>query len=182
MRYASAYYLGLIGLLSLARAMPMNQQPSGLNAGGLLGFTSMWVVDFLENPPPNMQNPPSTGVDHLRSVVASVSEDAKTIIKSYTRQRAESRDVVEVSFKNDYPFSQIGKFIYYSAHITLHVGSDFIENYDDYGWVATEKDDKGKYHGSQSSHWSERLPSPSKEYVLCPVHISFSLHFELITC
>ncbi|KAJ3719073.1 hypothetical protein DFJ43DRAFT_1206958 [Lentinula guzmanii] len=97
MRYASAYYLGLIGLLSLARAMPMNQQPSDLDAvEALLGFRSKWVVEFLEKPPPNMQDPPSTGVDHLRSVVASVSEEAKTIMKSFTKQGATSRDVVEV--------------------------------------------------------------------------------------
>ncbi|KAJ3989493.1 hypothetical protein F5890DRAFT_1186269 [Lentinula detonsa] len=168
MRYASGYYLGLIGLLSLARAMPMNQQPSSLDAGGgLLGYTGMYVVEFLENPPPNMQNPPSTGVDHpMKSVVASVSEEAKTIIKSFTRQLAQSHDVLAVSFKNDYPLPEIGKFIYYSAHVTFHVGSKSIGNYDVYGWVATEKYDKGKYHGIQRTQ-DQPLPSPSTECMTC---------------
>ncbi|KAJ3789560.1 hypothetical protein GGU10DRAFT_343173 [Lentinula aff. detonsa] len=56
MRFASAY-LGLIGLLSLARAMPMNQQPGSVDR---TTFQYIYVVEFLENPPPPMENPPST--------------------------------------------------------------------------------------------------------------------------
>ncbi|KAJ3749627.1 hypothetical protein DFH05DRAFT_1521246 [Lentinula detonsa] len=110
MRFASAY-LGLIGLLSVARAMPMNgQQPSLVSRAS---HTYIYTdVKFLKEPPRTMRNPPSTGVD---DAVVSVSEEAKDILKSFLSRHADDDHVYQVALVNDYPFNQLGDIIYYSA-------------------------------------------------------------------
>ncbi|KAJ3800577.1 hypothetical protein GGU11DRAFT_380326 [Lentinula aff. detonsa] len=159
MRFASVY-LGLIGLLSLARAMPMNQQPS-LVAGTVR--KCIYTVKFLEEAPLTMTNPPSTEVDLVKSVVASVSEDAKTAMKGFLEQH--EKDVL-VKYENDYPFPQLRKIIYYSATQEILRDDKRIAHWDMYGWVATVKDDTGRYHGVERFHGFD-LPSPSIACMTC---------------
>ncbi|KAJ3802196.1 hypothetical protein GGU11DRAFT_75942 [Lentinula aff. detonsa] len=161
MRFASAYYLGLIGLLSLvARAIPMNQQPQSLVSRASRSYIYK-DVEFLEGPPPNMRNPLSTGVDQTLSVVDSVSKDAKDILRSFLSRHDNGDIVSDVKFKNDYPFNRLGNVIYYSAtkrFLTHHTNADV---YDIYGWVLSGKDGQGKFHGSERSQ-SQPMSSPSE--------------------
>ncbi|KAJ3749625.1 hypothetical protein DFH05DRAFT_1477595 [Lentinula detonsa] len=163
MRFASAY-LGL--LLSLARAMPMNQQPSDLEVSRASRTCIYTIVKFLEKPPPSMANPPSTGADQTLSVVDSVSTDAKDILQSFLSQHADQEHVYNIKFKNDYPFPQLGPIIYYTAERRIMRSSETPEVSELYGWVLSRKDDQGKYHGYQSSQ-SERLLSPSESCMTC---------------
>ncbi|KAJ3733374.1 hypothetical protein DFJ43DRAFT_1138105 [Lentinula guzmanii] len=160
MRFASAY-LGLIGLLSVARAMPMNQQPSLVSRAS---HTYIYTdVKFLEKPPPSMANPPSTGADQTLSAVDSVSTDAKDILEGFLSRHADQDHVYNIKFKNDYPFPQLGPIIYYSANRRFLIDHQFPDVSEVYGWVLSRKDDQGKFHGYQSSQ-SQRLHSPSETF------------------
>ncbi|KAJ3719071.1 hypothetical protein DFJ43DRAFT_1097894 [Lentinula guzmanii] len=156
MRFASAY-LGLIGLLSLARAMPMNQQPGPVDR---ITWQYIYVVEFLEKPPPTMANPPSTEVDLVKSVVASVSEAAKAAVKAQLEERANEDRIYQVDFKNDYPFPQLRPIIYYSASKRCLKDHKYQYHWVVYGWVGTVQDARGNHHGDQYPWTVEHWPSP----------------------
>ncbi|KAJ3734619.1 hypothetical protein DFJ43DRAFT_1063595, partial [Lentinula guzmanii] len=157
MRFASAY-LGLIGMLSLAcHAMPMNQQPNRVEP------TCTYTVKFLEKPPPNMKNPPSTEVDLVKSVVATVSEEQKNIMRSFLNQDT-FMHVSSIEFENEYPFSQSPKIIYYSANVKFFGDNKYLFEHGMYGWVGTGPDCGGKFYGSQCAQHVALHP-PSTECI-----------------
>ncbi|KAJ3740755.1 hypothetical protein DFH05DRAFT_1528530 [Lentinula detonsa] len=155
MRFASAY-LGLIGLLSLARAMPMNQQSNGVE------YTCTYTVKFLEKPPPNMKNPPSTEVDLVKSVVTKVAEEQKNIMRSFLTHNTFIHSSVE--FENDYPFSQSPKIIYYSANSKFFSHNNCLREDEMYGWVGTVPDGEDRFYGKQCAQ-HDALDPPSTECI-----------------
>ncbi|KAJ3994396.1 hypothetical protein F5050DRAFT_519572 [Lentinula boryana] len=156
MRFASAY-LALIGLLSLARAMPMNQPST------IVESTCTYTVKFLDKPPPNMKKPPLTEVDLVKSVVATVSEEQKNIMRSFLNQDT-FMHVSSIEFENEYPFPQSPKIIYYSANVKFYRDNNHLFEHEIYGWVGTSPDRGGKFYGSQCAQHVTLHP-PSTECI-----------------